>query len=584
IRNNIFYKDLAPSIYIWDARISFWKTGFEIDNNLYFDGSATDASEGEKSLWFTDYQPSAEGAWFSLSENPDDLYTVDEFNDWIINSDGFDINSFVEENPLFYQEFSPESDSFNYDLRLEDSSCAIGSGVYIEKYASHVDVWGNKPLCKFNIGAYSGGGNIDHEPPLLEVQDALFSLDSSGSLHLKPLDFVVSASDNCIIIDTLIDQSIIDCGNIGSPLEIEITVSDISGNSVSGTASVTVIDTISPVLVLPEPITVYADESDQYTVLGNEFDPVFISDNCTYSVRNNINDDSTLLGETLNIGKVQITWTAEDISGNRSSDIFEVDVKECDMISPTLVVHDVTVYLDEEGKGSCGTSDVVVSVSDNSEIKDTKISRNVFICSEASDSVEIYITATDIFDNVSIENAFVYVLDTLCPILQLPVDQIISANSSNTYTVMGSMFDPIIAGDNCGYNVLNDYNDANSLNSAEFMPGIHTIRWKVTDASGNISSGIQQIEVNEFVGILENEVSSYVLYPNPVADFLHVAFLESIAPVDITIYDLTGRVIYNVENIKYSIDLDFSSNPTGFYFIRICCGEDISCLKIIKAV
>jgi hypothetical protein len=153
-RNNIFYKDKAPSFYVWDARNEKWKTAIHLDRNLYFDNSPETATEGEKAIWHVDYKPTAESNWMTAAAQY--LYTAAEYEQWKTASGGFDLTSLIEVDPKFALVITPENIDATTDFTLKNESPAIGKGIYLEKYVNQPDRWGNKPGAQFNIGAYNG--------------------------------------------------------------------------------------------------------------------------------------------------------------------------------------------------------------------------------------------------------------------------------------------------------------------------------------------------------------------------------------------------------------------------------------------
>lgn len=93
-----------------------------------------------------------------------------------------------------------------------------------------------------------------------------------------------------------------------------------------------------------------------------------------------------------------------------------------------------------------------------------------------------------------------------------------------------------------------------------------------------------------FVGVEEemaNAVSGVAVYPNPSSTNVNVKFdLENAADVTISLVDLTGKVIYSVQNNfvsgtnKTNINVDGLNN--GIYFVRVS-GENISStVKFVK--
>ncbi len=79
----------------------------------------------------------------------------------------------------------------------------------------------------------------DATPPSLDVQNITLQLDEDNSAVITAADLVTSASDNCSLADTTLSQSIFSESDIGD-VNVDVTVSDVSGNTTTQTAVVTV--------------------------------------------------------------------------------------------------------------------------------------------------------------------------------------------------------------------------------------------------------------------------------------------------------------------------------------------------------
>jgi hypothetical protein len=95
------------------------------------------------------------------------------------------------------------------------------------------------------------------------------------------------------------------------------TFTDSSGNSINGSQSIIIDDTIAPSLTCIENQTINLPEGiNSYTVQESEFDPDVV-DNCNViSLINNFNQSSSLNGATLSLGTNIIKWQVSDIAGN----------------------------------------------------------------------------------------------------------------------------------------------------------------------------------------------------------------------------------------------------------------------------
>ncbi len=164
VHNNIFYKDRAPSFYVWDALPETWKTAINLNYNLYYKGT-NDTSEGGQALWFTDYTPTNDGNYANSNENPEYLYKSSEFSSWN-TATGFDQNSIIEQFPIFVNAGTENSRDDEYDFRLIENSPGLFVGTDVG-LSGYIDIWGNTNQAPFNIGAYNGVG----ESATLNIND-----------------------------------------------------------------------------------------------------------------------------------------------------------------------------------------------------------------------------------------------------------------------------------------------------------------------------------------------------------------------------------------------------------------------------
>ncbi len=111
------------------------------------------------------------------------------------------------------------------------------------------------------------------------------------------------------------------------------TATDTSGNSASATQTVTIVDTTSPSITVPDSITMEATSADSNIVtLGNPVSSDLVD---TPSISNNA-PNLFPLGETV------VTWTATDTSGNSASATQTVTI--VDTTAPELIIpEDITI-------------------------------------------------------------------------------------------------------------------------------------------------------------------------------------------------------------------------------------------------
>ena len=162
-------------------------------------------------------------------------------------------------------------------------------------------------------------GVMDTQSPIAVATFAVVYVDSNGVATVQPEDINDGSIDNCGSenLTLSLDQSTFGCDNLGLNTVI-LTVTDVSGNSDTASAVVSVIDTIAPSL------------SCQGTVLATECNTV------TYNVPTIIDNCSTTdmpilvsgipSGETFPIGETEIVYMYTDASDNEGMCSFIVRV------------------------------------------------------------------------------------------------------------------------------------------------------------------------------------------------------------------------------------------------------------------
>ncbi|MEM6273506.1 MAG: hypothetical protein AAF998_29140, partial [Bacteroidota bacterium] len=101
---------------------------------------------------------------------------------------------------------------------------------------------GNSASCSANVTV------IDSISPTAVCQNLNIYLDNSGSATITGADLDGGSTDNCGISGYVASQSSFNCANIGANA-VTLTVSDASGNSGSCSATVTVIDSVTPTAI-----------------------------------------------------------------------------------------------------------------------------------------------------------------------------------------------------------------------------------------------------------------------------------------------------------------------------------------------
>jgi hypothetical protein len=83
------------------------------------------------------------------------------------------------------------------------------------------------------------------------------------------------------------------------------------------------------------------------------------------------------------------------------------------------------------------------------------------------------------------------------------------------------------------------------------------------------------------------EITNLIVYPNPANNNLTVKFnVENSANVNISVVDLTGKVIFNSSNNRFAginaEEINVSSFVNGVYFVKLTTGDYTSTVKFVK--
>lgn len=245
---------------------------------------------------------------------------------------------------------------------------------------------------------------LDDIDPTVTGQNVEVTLTASGTVSITPQDVLVSASDNCGVVSYSLSQDTFGAQDaINSPVTVQLTVTDDSGNSASTSVQVTVIDPVPTVIT--KDITVYLDGNGQVTIAPEDVD----------------DGSSSLVGlsglsldissfDCSDVGYNTVTLTATSTLGSNASGTAQVRV--LDNTAPTMTVQNATVQLDQNGYGSIQLADILLSTDDNCGVANSAASQLSFDCSELGDNT-VTITVTDVNGQIAQQEVTVTVLDVL---------------------------------------------------------------------------------------------------------------------------------------------------------------------------
>jgi hypothetical protein len=330
-------------------------------------------------------------------------------------------------------------------------------------------------------------------------------------------------------------------------------------------------DTIPPVII--------STHNDINLYVGNNCSVImpdyrmFVSatDNRTAS-ENIIFTQTPYPNQVLTKGNYQVSLKAYDEADNYDEYLFNINV--FDSISPKITYENTEFFIEAETNCENTIPDIsdLVQIQDNcTSYQNLEISQNPVagsICSGENNTVILKVI--DESGNSKIANFNIVITDTTSPAIECPVLDTINLNYlEEFYLVQGTELDLASYSDNCGIqSISNDYNNSESLNGVELLPGETIIKWTVIDINENTSTCETKIVIL-LSSIDDFELDNIKVFPNPAKNTLNInCENKKIKNIQITdIYTKTIEIIKfkNTENYI----LDISNYEPGTYFLNI---------------
>lgn len=304
---------------------------------------------------------------------------------------------------------------------------------------------------------------LDQTAPVLVLKNAAVDLDNNGLVSISPALFDNGSFDFCGIANWTVTPNSFNCNQIGQNT-VTITATDLSGQSSSGTAIVTVIDNIVPSVVCPVNITT---GSCNPVV---QFNLPQVIDNCQLNPAQLVQLSGLPSGSTFPPRNTLQTFQYTDQSGNTGQCSFEVYVQE----AVTLIATDVPVNCTNECNGAV-TLTQISGGGFNVAWSNGQTSLNLTgLCAGTYTA-----TITDSYNCVQTQTATVSVLDVQSPSLSCP-GNIFSSYCAGTVT-----YSQAVVTDNCQVISTNLQLIAGLPTGSMFPIGSTVQTFSYTDGGGN---------------------------------------------------------------------------------------------------
>ncbi len=136
-------------------------------------------------------------------------------------------------------------------------------------------------------------------------------LDATSNASITLADLNASATDDCGLQSLTLNRTDFDCSNVGRPISLILTATDVNGNVSISNPVVFINDNIDPVVQCVAPFTLELDATGNAIITENDI-VLSATDNCTTNISL---DKSTFT--CADIGDNTVTVTVSDNGGNR---------------------------------------------------------------------------------------------------------------------------------------------------------------------------------------------------------------------------------------------------------------------------
>lgn len=308
----------------------------------------------------------------------------------------------------------------------------------------------------------------------------------------------------------------------------------------------------------------------------------FINYSVTATSTDNPNLDSAYMptassANVLDMGANTFNSTTTDIAGNSriANGIIDLGAYEFaatpqDVNAPTLLVQDITVYLDANGQVNVTASDI-----DNGTTDDFSTTNNLvlalditsFYCSDIGANTVVF-TATDENGNSDSTTATVTVLDNIVPsVTTVDIMLDLGLNTNITITpqdILGA------ATDNCTISTM-------TLDQDTFTTvGTYTVTLTVTDTSNNQTMVTAIVTVEDTMNTEDNTLETLKIYPNPTTNMVTVSGIKAIEKLEL--YTLQGQKVGS----STTNQINTNQLIPGVYILKVINNEKMISSKIIK--
>ncbi|MDP5158663.1 MAG: Ig-like domain-containing protein, partial [Flaviramulus sp.] len=351
----------------------------------------------------------------------------------------------------------------------------------------------------------------DNTPPIINTPSSDLTVECDGDNSADLIAWLNSnggatATDACSSITWSNDFSNLNltCGATGSGL-VAFTATDECGNSVSTSATFTVVDNTPPTFTAPADIEIFTDATCNYDVdVAFTGDVINENDGCSSGIQATFIDSAPVTGSCQGSFVISRTWSLTDACGNSAADQVQT-ITITDNTPPIIDTpsSDLTVECDGDNSadliawlnsnGGATATDACSSITWSNDFS------NLNLTCGATGSGLVAFTATDECGNSVSTSATFTVVDNTPPTFTAPADIEIFTDATCNYDVdVAFTGDVINENDGCSSGIQATFIDSAPVTGSCQGSFVISRTWSLTDACGNSAADqVQTITITD---------------------------------------------------------------------------------------
>jgi hypothetical protein len=489
------------------------------------------------------------------------------------------------------------------DVTDESDACGSGIEAVFSDQIEEGDCPGSRIITRTWELTDNSGNAAEDQVQIIHVSDTLspfvagnpikvyLNEDGKYTLTMNDIENIsAGTTDNCTAkkdLEIIVTPDSFQCVNFNQDVAVEVTATDLCGNQSGTWTTVTVYDTIAPV-VAASPVEVCLRKNGQYLLSKNDIKNIArgTMDNCTAE------EDLELIVipesfQCTHAGQdVALKLIAKDLCGNTASTWTKVTVR--DAIAPEIEpVANMTVVA-EPGRDYAEIDYPEINVTDNCGVTLEQLSGvgegGLF---PSGTTTEIW-QASDAAGNTDMVSFTVTVTTVNSPphLISPVADHTVHAGDILKIllsSVPGEMFEDYDS-DALTLTVVEEGTDTlpewavmqcDTL-VCEPMPadtGCVNIAVTAADASGSTATDTFSICIDDspvFTDYQSSGVFEIQMYPNPTKDIVNIDFSSGFYKADLSVIDMTGKVVlWKLFETGEKITFNMADKISGIYLVKL---------------